>query len=221
MINIPEIILYNHLEYFLQYIRKDLIETTDERKTFLYQILNGIELKKLGLNYYTEAKDIFLRDRTHPRCLEIRMFFDADRAAIPTIHINLPSEQAYQDGLGVDTGYQENIVDTTGETYYETHTRTFNSTYQIIVSSDNTNEVIIIYNVLKAFLIAILDLIDLAGLRNLKLGGGDLQLNPEIVPPHIFIRALTLNCFIEMTVPTTIKNKIIKDIELGSTTPHI
>lgn len=215
-LQIPEIILYNILSYILKIIRKDLNENIEE-ETIFYKLFYGTNFPNLNLDFYSNAKELFLRDKSHPRYLDIRMFFNADRASIPTIHLNLPSDSDIGGGLGVDEGYNGNNFNSIENTISENHTRNFNAVYNIIITSDNSDEVLIIYHSIRAFLISMMDIIDLNGLRNPKLGGSDLQINPELIPPNIFIRNISLNCFYEITIPSIIKNKIINLIQIEGT----
>lgn len=214
-LQIPEIILYNVVSTILKTIRQDLLETKEE-ETIFYKLFYGTKFDDLNLDFYENAKELFLRDKAHNRFLEARMFFNADRANIPTIHLNLPSESDIGGGIGVDEGYKGNNYNPIENTISQNHTRTFNTVYNIIITSDNSDEVLIIYHALRAFMISMLDIIDLNGLKNPKLGGADLQFNPEIVPPHIFVRNISLNCFYEITVPSIVKQKIINRITIQS-----
>lgn len=215
-LQIPEILLYNVIDTILKTIRKDLLDNVEEKNTIFYKLFYGTKFENLNLDFYSNAKDIFSRDKSHPRFLDLRMFFNADRANIPTIHLNLPSESDIGGGVGVDAGYNGTNYDPISQTISQNHTRTFNTIYNIIITSDNSDEVLIIYHALRAFMVSLLDIIDLNGLRNPKLGGADLQINPELIPPHIFIRAISLNCFYELTIPSLIKEQIINKIKIVS-----
>ena len=76
---------------------------------------------------------------------------------------------------------------------------------------------LIIFHTLESAFIALLDIINMSGLQNPILGGGDLQIDPNLVPPHIYHRVLTLDFLFERTVPSTIREKFLKDIEFEMT----
>ncbi len=211
MILIPEKILFDFLNSIIQHLIDDFKHYTDEKKTLLYRLYEDNEVG--GIEYFVQAKEIFLRTTKDTRKIETRMFFDSGRAHLPTIHINLPSETSGMDGIGVDVGYRDFEVDEQAKELQEVHTRAFEANYNIIITSDNTMEVLIIYHTIRALMIALLDVLDLQGLRNPKLGGQDLQINPELVPPHIFLRAISLKCFYEVNVPTTFRKQIIEKFE--------
>ncbi|HNQ20662.1 MAG TPA: hypothetical protein PKI46_06345, partial [Bacteroidales bacterium] len=165
-------------------------------------------------NFFEQAQDIFLRGNEHPRKIAVRMMFDAQRANLPTIHISMPSESNGSDGLGVDEGYQEDIVDTENREVIKTYTRMFDTQYNCIITSDNSTEVLCIYHLIKSVLIGIFDSIEFSGIRNPKLSGQDLQINSDIVPPHIFTRGIGISCSYEQTVPSIQKEKFINTFKL-------
>lgn len=209
---IPEKKLFDIIQYILNTIRLDFESNVNEKDTLLYQMFQETKFKELDIDYYKEAKEIFLRSKDHPRKVEVRQFFDVDRASIPTIHINLPSDSPIFDALGVDAGYIPGITFGKETEISQVHTRRFNAVYQIIITSENVNEVILIYHTIRAFLISILDILDVNGLQNPKLGGGDIQFNADIVPPRVFMRAITINCFYEVSIPSLVREKIINSL---------
>lgn len=209
---IPEIKILEIIETSLKVIETNYNETLDKEKTLLYRIFGLNQTGKY--NFYEQAKDIFLRDNNHPRKIETRMMFDAQRANLPTIHISMPSESNGEDGIGVDEGYQESIVDNENKTITKTYTRVFDAQYNAIITSDNSLEVLCIYHLLKSTLIGIFDNIEFQGIRNPKLSGQDLQINSDIVPPHIFTRGIGIHCFYEQTVPSLQKEDFIKGFKV-------
>lgn len=220
MIFIPEDKLFFFIKYIVNYIKVDYEQKVDKNETLLYIWFHRSENDLLGveqMDWYNQAVELFTRDNSHPQKLNIRMHFDADRASIPTIHLNLPSEQTNFNGIGVDKGYQIGGVDELQREFYEINTRAFSSTFQLIISSDNENEVLIIYHSLRAGIISMLDILDVNGIRDPKLGGQDLQFNPMIVPPHIFTRAISISFFYEVDVPSVIREKIVNDVSIEGT----
>jgi hypothetical protein len=145
----------------------------------------------------------------------VEMFFNSERARLPTVHLTLPSEQSSADGIGTDAGYMSEVFDDTDNTFQRTLTRMFESQYQILITSDNTLEVQLIYNFLRAMIIGIFDQIELAGLRNPKLSGQDLRLESHLVPEHIFVRGLGIHTQYEISVPQFFSRESICKIALG------
>ena len=170
----------------------------DESKTLLYRILSDQNIQRYKL--YEQGKAVFLATTDNPRILDVNMFFNSGRAHIPTIHITLPSETTIHNTLGIGEGFRDPIFDTTfigGEesatSYKETYNRRFKAAYNLVITSDNTNEVVLIYHFLRSMLISMINHLNLAGLENINLGGRDIQLNSELVPNAIFVRAISLD----------------------------
>lgn len=217
---IPEIVLYNLLEAIFEAIRVDFHNHTDERDTLLYSYFGDIKAHKNKYKWFDQAKDLFLREEDHPRKIEVEMFFNSERARIPTVHITLPGEQATGDGIGVDEGYQEAEFYDKDLTFRHVRTRMFDAQYQILITSDNTLEVQMLYNFVRGMLISIFDKVELAGLRNPKLSGQDLRLDSSLIPEHIFVRALGIHCQYEVDVPEYFTSEMIANI-LASGKPTI
>jgi hypothetical protein len=212
---IPEIIIANLVETVLKVIETDFNDHVEEKDTLLYYILGDNQYKKFY--FFEQAKDIFLREYNHPRKIEVRMLFDAQRASLPTIHITMPQENNDSDGIGVDEGYEDNILNTDKTTFHKTYTRAFGVQYNIIITSDNSLEVLLIYHLLKAMLISIFDHMELSGIRNPKLSGQDLQMNSDIVPVNVFVRGVGINFMYEESIPAFQEEQIIKSFTASYT----
>lgn len=196
---VPEITLQNTIQIILNYIRSDWSANTDKTKTVLYKMWNGVTYGRYS--FYTEAQTVFLKEKDDPRYLKVRPSFDTQQAEIPSIFINMPSEQGGPvDGLGIDEGFGDVTYDDDNLTAQENYTRSFSSNYNIVITSDNRNEVIVMYHTLRALLIAFFNHSMFDGLQNPKISGRDLQIHSDIVPKNIFMRALTFSSFYEVTV---------------------
>ena len=209
---IPEIKILEIIETALKVVEVDFNGTVDETQTILYRVFGGNQIGKF--NFYEQAKEVFLRGNEHPRKIQTRMMFDAQRASLPTIHISMPSESHGSDGIGVDEGYEENFVDSQKGTVNKTYTRMFDAQYNCIITSDNSLEVLCVYHMVKAVLIGIFDNIEFQGIRNPKLSGQDLQLNSDLVPPHIFVRGVGINCSYEQSVPAIQTESFINSFQI-------
>lgn len=207
---IPELEIYKIITLIVEAIREDLRETTIEEETFLFQILQ--DSKADGYDFYIQMKEVFLRKKNDSRCLETRLFFDAKRAEVPTIHINLPMESSGENGLGSDEGFTEPLFDDPKLQFIRQFNRRFNSNYQILITSNNSLEVIGLYHVIRAAIIANLGGLEVKGFTNLSLSGGDLQLNPEIIPVTVFVRGLNFNFGYEVTSPALKREKFYTKI---------
>lgn len=224
---IPEIIIFNTIKALLKFVKEDWNDNEDKNKTILYHYFGNTSLQRYNL--YEQAQAVFLATETSPRYLDINVFFNANRAAIPTIHLTLPSEQSSLNGIGLDEGYvepwfneediseSESLSLSTSESkttvgYRNKYTRRFDTVHNIVVTSDNINEVLLIYNFLKAALISCLPHFAVLGVENGKIGGNDIYINPQILPPNVFVRALTLASSYELTVPELFDRDVFTDL---------
>jgi len=211
MIIIPEIVLFNLITGLVTHISKDFeANLADETKSLLYNLLHGNKFGKF--DYYDQGKELFLRRTDHPRKVAVRQFFDVSRADLPTIHITLPGESAAFDGIGVDEGFKSPLWDDDNLRFTPVYNRNFEAQYSIIFTSENTLEVLLMYNTMRSLLISIFDSVQLVGLQNPKLGGQDLQINSDLIPKHIFIRALTLHSNYDVSVPRFFSDQMMQDI---------
>src|SRR5690554_4982848 len=105
---IPDIKLHEILIACVDTIRADyeLYKATPS-DTILGQLINDTVQKDTGkYKWLDQATEIFInRDENHPKFLETRLFFDRERADIPTIHVMMSGENKGQDGIGFDSGF--------------------------------------------------------------------------------------------------------------------
>ena len=134
------------------------------------------------------------------RSVDVRLFFDSARAQEPTVHVTLASDElgpTNSIGLGQDEEVYQNELNTE---YAEVFSRSFNTSLSIVCTSSNHHEVLIMYYVIRNCLIAILDSLELSGFQNVQLSGRDLQIREDLVPNHVFSRAVMLRGFYETRV---------------------
>lgn len=212
---IPEIIIYQALENITRYIRNDLTanETTPEN-SFLYKLL-GLDDEKNPLkvnryNYFVQAKKIF----SNPQNLSVNIGYNFEVAKIISFHIILPSEQPYSVAIGEDEGYQ--TEDTDGVPQLKL-CQMFSSTYQIMITSDNSTEVSTVYHIYKALFIALVPHFSLRGLLNPKFSGNDIVFQDEQMPMGIFHKVLNITFDYELVVPQMLVNKLITSVHFDGT----
>ena len=211
MLLLPEVEIKKIIDGILAYIRKDTIDnqnipdnplTPDEDESdppkewqsLLYRLLEGVEVEKF--DFFKEAQKFFLRDQRDSRYLETRLFFDVSRAHLPTIHITLPRDENGDNGLGVDEGYES--PEEFDEKSIITYTRAFKCTYKLVITSDNIIEVIMLYHLLRSFLIGFTDVFSHKGIQNISFSGEEIQANTDLLPQGVFMRAINLNFFYEV-----------------------
>jgi len=214
-ITTPEIVIYNTLESAVKLIREDLKENAgNEKDSILYKILgldeDGNKVKMNRYVYFEQAKKMFETTGS----LSVNFGYNLEVAKIISMHILLPSEVYSGGGIGQDEGYQTEDVmgedDETLEAHQQTYTQMFDSVYQIMITSVNSSEVNIVYNVLKSVLLMLVPHLELLGLRIPKFSGNDVVMNDEYTPIPIFHKVLNISFTYELTVPKLVVEKVAK-----------
>jgi hypothetical protein len=204
MLIIPEFVLLDAVKKGLAFVRADYeLNKTHEEKSYLYKVLGGTSIERY--DYFTQGKNIFLCGADDPRLLTVDLMYNIEMKHFPSVYIALAAEQHGQNGLGVDEGFKEyEFEDETDEalgTSTPVFTRRQNTSYNLMIMSDNSSEVILIYHFLKALLISLHPHLNIKGLENLTFSGQDLQLNSELIPKHAFMRAINLGLQYEASSP--------------------
>jgi hypothetical protein len=208
---IPEIAIKSIIDAILLYIRDDYSTVVNKDDSYLAQLVKGIKLGKYNL--YDQAVEVFInRGKGHPKELLTNLFFNSERASIPTIHIVLLEDATGANGIGVDEGFNSPIYDSISKTTKAVYNRSFDSRIHIVITSENTLEVIVVYSILRAALISTFTDLNLNGFQNLKISGGDLQINPELIPQNIFLKAIHLDFFYDVPAPSIFTNETFADL---------
>ena len=209
----PEIVLYNTINSILDIVRSDF-NNNQLQDTILFHYFGktecGDNVNWETFNYLEQAKELFVNKNK----IQVNLGYNMSVSDIACIHIMLPSETGQPLGIGADEnyiGYQENKHSDTMQAIF---TEMFDATYNLIITSESTMEVLLIYNFLKASFISLYTHIELSGLRLPKISGQDIQLQNDLVPPHIFHRSLGLNFKYEVHVPDILRKRMIKDFNI-------
>jgi len=208
---IPEIELQRVIDVALKIIRNDITQNGGTPSdTILHYLLNQVGSFEGKYNFYDQAVDIFSTKNKHnPRFLETRLFFDKERASIPTIHVMANGENDNNNGIGVDQGYMDQQTNGLGTAIRPVYNRHFNANFSIVITSDNSMETILIFYVLKAMLISAFDHIQLSGFVNPTISGRDINISQDLVPNGVFARSLDLKAGYELSVPANTFKSII------------
>lgn len=210
---LPELVISNILMAIRGMLRNDLNNSPTDEETILYRILgmgeDGIPIQIGFYNYFQQAKKII----SNPQNLSINFGYNQEVAKQCALHILLPSEQGKTD-IGADEGYINDVETVNNEEkvrpYY---TQMYECTYQIMISSGNSSEILVIYNVLKSMLLMLIDKIELLGLRNPSLSGNDIVVQDNLTPIPIFHKVLNLHFMYEHNVPQLLLQDINKHFE--------
>ena len=210
---LPELVIQRTLVTIVKMLRDDLEENKgDETQSLLYKILGVDEQgQALKLNLYDVFKQAKKIVQTKQN-LSVNFGYNQEVANIISMHILLPSEQGSMT-IGADEGYlEDDILDNNGnkigvQQYY---TQTYESTYQIMITSNNSAEVDVVYNILKSMLLMLVPHLELMGLRLPTLSGNDIVMQDDLVPVPIFHKVLNLSFKYEHNVPKLTQERIAK-----------
>lgn len=209
----PEIVIYNTLNSIVKLLRDDFKKKHKDEDTLLYKILGvdeeGKPIKMNLYNYFKQAKKIILM----PQNMTVNFGYNQEVAKLISMHILLPSENA-EAAIGEDEGYMsEDVLDENGKKIgtQQMFTQMYDSTYQIMITSTNSSEVNVVYNILKSMLLMLVPHLELMGLRVPKLSGNDIVMTDEYVPVPIFHKVLNLSFKYEHTVPQLIQQEVARN----------
>ena len=216
---VPELAIYRYFGYILEWVKTDLTTAATDGDTWLYKLFENGGLQLQNFNYFQEAKELFIRDKGHPKRLELRFFFDRERASLPTIHLNLPNEGEALQGLGTGSGVFGPL--TFGAPTI-THTqdvlrKSYQTSYNFIITGQTSFEVLTIYHTLKALTSITKEILQCYGFYNIQISGADLNLLSDIVPETTFFRALNFSGYYDTQVPAINLKPLIDKVELCST----
>jgi hypothetical protein len=215
---IPEVIIYNTIMSFQRMMLLDYAAAVNKDDSILAQLFkkddNGNDIMMSNYNYYKQATAILTRDVENSRLLQINLGYNMQTQGVPTINILMPNENK---GMIDTIGHSEDVTiisNQTGETVIE-KTRSNASIYYLMITSDNSSEVMIVYYWLKAMFLLFHENIELLGLRNMSHTGQDLNLQQDLAPPNIFHRNLSLAFNYESSAKMKVKSDIIKGMQFG------
>jgi hypothetical protein len=216
---IPEVILQHTCNQILQVVRDDYdqivnVQAGDETDTLLYKVLQQVAVFNYEL--FEEAKTVFLtKENIDPRHIEVALSYNPADTKYPSMYVTLPAEIGGKvDSIGLGAGDNFPVVGDAETDWSNEYTRSWQAKYNIIIISDNRNEIALIYHFMKAGLVAWQEHLELSGLQNLKFGGADLAWNAQL-PPGLFTRAIQADFFYESIVPEWQTRVVVKDINLN------
>jgi len=208
---IPEVALYNYINHLIGWIRTDLANPSTD--TYLYKLFQGNQIG--NFNYFNEAKELFIRDKSHPKYLEVRFFFDRERASLPTVHFNLPNESSAYQGIGRGGGVYPGLgLGSPVTNYAEVYRKSYQTAYNLIITGQTSFEVLTIYHTLKNLISTTQEALECNGFYNLQISGGDLEMMGDLVPENVFFRVINLSAVYDCQVPEINTHALIADIQL-------
>jgi hypothetical protein len=203
---IPETIIYKLVKLMISVTQEDVANKTNKEAELLWRIFgdfvhdaenNHVEVQQIGkYKLYDQAKKIFTIDPAAKQDqIYVGIGYDLKRVELgyPAIHILLPHESAQNAPIGGNEGYLESVVDESTSTNYPVYAAETDVVYNLMITSKNMNEVVVLYHWLKSTALSFHVQFELRDFKNVKVGGNDLQFNDDMVPPNIFHRNFNLS----------------------------
>jgi hypothetical protein len=180
------------------------------QESFLYRCFDSDDIIE-GVDYTKLAVDIFTRLVTDSRKVETRLLFDPDRASLPTIHVREPSKsKGKQDGIGyIGEGFYENA----DLSFQEERRRSFDSQFELMITSMNRHEVVVMEEVMLGLLIGAQDSLAIQEpFYNINFVVKELIANNELIPNPLFIKSIMINVSYDKTYPDISNNELLTSI---------
>ncbi len=199
---IPELLIKRIIDGIFLLVREDFKQQTNYKKTILYKMFVDTEYQDV-YNFFKQAKELIIDNGVDKkRHIETHIMFTPDRVELPTIHVTVPSEASDEQAIGVTPR-----IDNDG---LMTYNRRFRSNYNIMCTSNNRMEVLVMYYALRYMLISVFDTMTLFGLENPTITGQDLRLVHPNMPTGIFARGIGIAASyeVEAVVGQDIQRKI-------------
>lgn len=188
MATIPILKVKKFVDLLIEFIETDYQNTINKNNSFLYKIL--YDNTDNGWNFYTNAVEIFTRGEDDNRKLETRLMFDRSRAGLPTIHVREPSKnKGSYDSIGF---LSEDITINEDNTISSQARKTFRSSFELMITSGNSLECVMIQEVLESAMLASLDTLTIPFFELVDFNSKELMMNDDAERNMLFIKTIGL-----------------------------
>lgn len=214
----PEVVLYDLLSNIIKVLRTDMeTNANTEEKSLLYRIMGlneqGSALRLSHYHFFKQARKILLTKDN----LKVYYGYNLSTTTGVDICILLPQENG-KTAIGADDGYLETVETEDEEDYRQNYNvQTFESTYQLMITSNNSLEVLTVYTLLKSALLMLIDQLELYGFRNPKFSGQDIVMQDDLTPVPLFHKVLNIEFTYEHVVPQAAVAEFCKSVSFEGT----
>ncbi|MDA7514157.1 hypothetical protein N8508_00050 [bacterium] len=188
------------------------IDTNAEKRSILYHLFG--ELKFDGMSYFRQAANIIkARYTSEQRRLNINLGYNPNREEFPQISILLPNEDNEPKYVGVVQG----TINHRDGSFSDELNNTFATTYSLMITSDNQNEVIILYHLLKGVMLGGINQFRARGFENIYFSGRDITMDFDLDPMNLYHRTISMSFHYENEISDIINNEVISSINFNGT----
>lgn len=189
MATIPILKVKKFVDLLVEFIKTDYENAVDKQNSFLYRVL-GDNIDN-GWDFYENAVAVFTRDGDDSRQLETRLMFDRTRAGLPTIHVREPAKgKGSYDGIGF---LSEDIVVNEDDTISSTARKTFRSSFELMITSGNSLECVMIQEVIEAAMLASFDSLTIPFFELIDFNAKELMMQSDVERSMLFIKTIGLD----------------------------
>lgn len=214
---IPDVQIAHALTLGIKAIREEyaeLLKNGHVSRSFLYILFKGLYLGKY--DFFENAVELINTTPENPKHIDtVHLSYDHNANTAPYIFVTSPNEVPKNNSIGI--GQEDNDLlfhnDTGQDERRVLYSRRYQSTYLVVVVSENKNEVTILFNIVKALCTAFMEHMAFEGLENMQIGGSDLRM-PGLIPDRYYSKAVTLNIEYNQFVPDIDFDKIYRKIKL-------
>ena len=181
-------------------------EVNQEQKSLLYQYLGDNAFGKV--NYFDAMSALLVGRYTDGERTKfpIGLGFDFNERFMPMLNIILPSEEPSLKQVGTESAVYQRQDGAKSGGMIQGHS----SMYNIVISSKNMNEVLIIYSYLKSVMLSGINQFSYRGFVGVELSGRDITMDMDLNPLNFYHRSIGLrfeyqNCIPNLTehLPST------------------
>ncbi len=185
-------------------------------ESFLYRVLKGSFLG--DYDFYEQGVNIFTQSGNSSRQIQTRMGFDLGITTLPTIYVHQPNEVmkgVNTISFGMDT---DEFYTNKDGTVVEKLFRGSSSTFEYVITSPNVLETILVYEVLWAALVSVVDTF-MEYFVDVSITGKELVARHETMPEPLFIKTILVDVQYVKQVPRlTTPQQLITKIEFDKPT---
>jgi len=188
MATIPILKVKKFVDLLLEFIKTDYEGATDKSNSFLSRILS--DNTDNGWDFFSNGVEIFTRNGDDNRTIETRLMFDRSRANLPTIHVREPAKNKGQyDGIGF---FGEDIYTNEDSSVSSTARKTFSSQFELMITSGNSLECVLIQEVIESAMLASFDSLTINLFELVDFSSKELMMNMELERNMLFMKSINL-----------------------------
>lgn len=200
-------------ESLLDFVKQDYETNRDNstiNESFIYRSIDGDD-EIDGVEYRELAVELFTRENVDSRKVTVGLMFDADKAHLPQISVREPAKnKGQQDGIG---GIGEDLYENEDGSFYGERRKSFTSQYELLITSMNRHEVIVMEEIMLALLIAAQDTLALNNpFYNFNFTVKELMMNNDSFSNQLYVKSIGLNVSYDKSYPNLNESDLLNKI---------